>query len=85
MGGGLQEEKGMRCVICKKADTVAGVTTVTLERNGFTLVVKGVPAQVCPNCGEDYVNEEVTEQLLQTAEEMARSGAQVDVRQYVAV
>jgi len=42
----------MKCVICKHADTEVGTTTVTLERNGFTYVVKNVPAQVCPNCGE---------------------------------
>lgn len=73
-----------KCVICKQADTVVGVTTVTLERDGLTLVVKGVPAQVCPNCGEDYVDEDVARELLEKAEEMAHSGALVDVRQYVA-
>jgi hypothetical protein len=48
------------------------------------MVVKGVPAQVCPNCGEEYVDEEVAPQLLRTAEQMAKSGAQVEIRQYVA-
>lgn len=74
----------MKCVICKQAEPVAGTTTVTLERDGLTFVVKGVPALVCPNCGEDYVDEQVAAKLLHTAEEMARSGALVDVRQYVA-
>jgi len=57
---------------------------LTLERDGFTYVVKGVPAQVCPNCGEDYVNESVAGDLLTTAEQMAKPGAQVDTRQYIA-
>ena len=74
----------MRCVICKQADPVPGTTTVTLERGRLTLVVKGVPALVCPNCGEDYVDEHVTAELLQTAEEMVCSGTLVDVRQYAA-
>ena len=47
----------MKCVVCKMADTQVGVATVTLERDGLTLVVKGVPAQVCSNCGEQYVAE----------------------------
>ena len=74
----------MKCVICKVGETQPGKTTVTLERGSSTLVFKGVPAQVCPNCGEDYVNEEITKQLLRIAEEAARSGVQVDIREFVA-
>jgi YgiT-type zinc finger domain-containing protein len=74
----------MKCVICKHAETEPGTTTVTLERDGFTYIVKGVPAQVCPNCGEDYVNESVAGELLASAEQMAKDGAQVDIRQYKA-
>jgi YgiT-type zinc finger domain-containing protein len=73
----------MRCLICKQDDTRPGVTTVTLERDELTLVIKGVPARVCPNCGEAYVEDQVAADLLATAERMAAAGAQVDVRQYV--
>ncbi len=73
----------MKCLICKQAETYPGVTTVTLERGGLTLVVKKVPAQVCPNCGEAYADENATSQLLETAGEMARIGTLVDVRQYM--
>jgi len=74
----------MKCIICKHGETKPGTTTVTLERDGFTYVVKGVPAQVCPNCGEDYVNELVAGELLTSAAQMAKAGAQVDIRQYKA-
>jgi hypothetical protein len=43
-----------------------------------------VPARVCPNCGEEYVAEDVTARLLASAEQMARADALVDVREYVA-
>jgi YgiT-type zinc finger domain-containing protein len=75
----------MKCVICKQGVTLPGKTTITLERDGMTLVVKGVPAQVCQNCGEEYVSEQVTEDLLVRAEQLAQSGTQVDIRQYIAV
>lgn len=75
----------MKCLICKQDETCQGETTVTLERGELTLVIKRVPAKVCPNCGEAYVEEAVAAELLQTAERMARSGAQVDVRRYVPV
>jgi len=49
----------MRCLICKRGSTEPGTTTVTLERDGLIMVIKGVPAQVCENCGEAYVDEKV--------------------------
>lgn len=75
----------MYCLICKYAAMQPGETTVTFECGELTLVIKHVPAKVCANCGEAYVDEAVAAELLQTAERMARSGAQVDVRRYVPV
>jgi YgiT-type zinc finger domain-containing protein len=82
MGAGLYEEETMTCVVCKQGDTSQGTATVTLERDGLTLVIKGVPAQICENCGEEYIDESVTEHLLETAEEVAAEGTQVDIREY---
>lgn len=48
------------------------------------MVVKDVPALICDNCDEEYVDGEVTTRLLETAEEALRAGVQVDVRSYVA-
>jgi ribosomal protein L32 len=48
------------------------------------MVVKCVPAQVCSNCGEAYISELITAELLKDAEERAETGAQVEIRQYVA-
>ena len=72
----------MKCVICKHGETRPGQTTVTLERGGTTLVIKGVPARICDNCGEAYVDEQITHQLLVTADEALRAGVQVDVREF---
>ena len=74
----------MKCVICRQGETQPGTTTVTLEQGPTTLVCKAVPAQVCANCGEQYVDEETTKQLIATADEAARSGVQVEVREFVA-
>lgn len=72
----------MKCPICKKGETYEGVTTVTLERDRLTLVVKAVPAEVCENCGEAYVKESAAVQLLQEAEASARSGSEINVRHF---
>ena len=73
----------MKCLVCKEFETEDGMTTITLVRDNFTMVIKKVPARVCPNCGEAYVDRKVTADLLRTAEDMAQRGAQVDIRQYV--
>ena len=72
----------MKCVVCKKGETAKGKVTVTLERGDMTLVIKKVPADICENCGEEYVDETVTTKLLNTAEEAARMGIHVDIRYY---
>ncbi len=74
----------MTCLICKKAETEPGTATVTLEQGGMTLVVKHVLARVCPNCGEEYVDEAATTELLQMADKALQAGVQVDVREYAA-
>ena len=74
----------MKCIICKQGETRPGETTITLERQGTTLVFKKVPARICANCGEAYLEDSISAQLLQTAEEAVRSGVLVDVREYTA-
>ena len=74
----------MKCVICKKGDMSQGTATVTLVRDPLTLVVKDVPALVCGNCGEEYVEDAIAARLLESAAEASKAGVQVDVRQYVA-
>jgi len=74
----------MTCVVCKKGETKPGKATITLERGGVTLVFKSVPANVCANCGEQYVDEMTSTKLLKTAEESAKAGVQVDIREYKA-
>jgi hypothetical protein len=55
---------------------------VPLERDGTTLVFKNVPAQVCENWSEAYVDEATTEKLLIAAEAAVSAGVKVEVRDY---
>jgi hypothetical protein len=45
-----------------------------------SLVVKQAPAGICPDCGEEYIDEGVAERILSGAEDLARIGAQVQIR-----
>ena len=74
----------MKCPICKKGETSPGTATVTLERGRLTLVVKAVPAEVCENCGEEYIDEKATAELLSKLESEARAGTEINVRHFQA-
>jgi YgiT-type zinc finger domain-containing protein len=74
----------MRCVICKHGETKSGLVTVTLERDESIVVIKKVPAEVCSNCGEYYLNDQITEQVLERAEVAVNNGAEVEIIRYAA-
>jgi len=72
----------MKCVICKHGETKEGTTTVTLEKNNSTIVFKEVPAHICDNCGEKYIDEATTKELLKKARSIVKNGVEVDIRKY---
>jgi YgiT-type zinc finger domain-containing protein len=74
----------MHCVICKQGETRPGTATVTLERDGTTVVIKQVPAMVCDNCGEYYLGEAMTERVLAMGEQAVSQGAEIEVRRFAA-
>lgn len=72
----------MNCIVCHHGQTRPGTTTVTFHNEGQTVVVNEVPAEVCENCGEAYVDEDVTTQVLAIAADARRAHAQVLVRDF---
>ncbi len=74
----------MTCVFCKQGATNPGTVTTTLQRGETTVILKGVPAEVCGDCGEYYLSEEITDQVLQRAEEAAARGAEVEILRFAA-
>ncbi len=72
----------MKCMICKHGETKKGTMTVTLEKGDSTIVFKEVPAHICDNCGEKYVDGSVTKELLKRAREIVKNGVEVDIRKY---
>jgi YgiT-type zinc finger domain-containing protein len=74
----------MKCVICKNGDTSSGRVNVVLQRNECTIIFKDVPADVCENCGEYYLNEDVTNEILERSETAIKNGAEVEILRYAA-
>jgi YgiT-type zinc finger domain-containing protein len=69
----------MECVICKNGTTIKGFATITLERNGSVIVFKNVAADVCDNCGEYYLDEATSKQVLKQANQSIENGAEFEV------
>ena len=72
----------MKCMICKHGKTKEGTTTVTLEKGSSTIVFKEVPAHICDNCGEKYIDASTTKELLNKARHIVKNGVEVDIRKY---
>ena len=73
----------MKCPICKHGDTRLGSRTVTLDRIGSIIAFRGVPGDVCNNCGETFHDEATTAALLRQAEQVAAAGVEVHIRRFV--
>jgi YgiT-type zinc finger domain-containing protein len=74
----------MKCVICKLGETHAGQTIVTLHRGQSTIIIKDVPAKICDNCGEYYLSDEISEQVMNLAENAVKHNAEVEILRFAA-
>ena len=74
----------MKCVICREGQTATDQAIVTLQRGESTIIFKNVPADVCTNCGKDYLSESVTDQMLTRAEAAVQSGAELEILRFAA-
>ena len=72
----------MACVACKSNSMKDGTTTITVERGAMVLVVRHVPAQVCEQCGEEYIAGEVQERLEKLVDRAEGEGVQFAVRDF---
>lgn len=74
----------MTCVICKHGQTTPGRATVPLTRGNAVVILRNVPADICDNCGEYFLDEATTSAVLKLAEDSIRRGAEVEVVRFAA-
>jgi YgiT-type zinc finger domain-containing protein len=74
----------MKCAICRNGMTESGYTTVLLEKDNTTLVFKNVPAQICNNCGEEYISSEINRVLLGHARKEVNKGITLEMLRFAA-
>lgn len=74
----------MTCSICRRGKTAPGETSVVLERSDTIVIVRGVPAEICDECGEYYLSEVVGQTVLELGEAAIERGAEVEIVRYAA-
>jgi YgiT-type zinc finger domain-containing protein len=70
--------------MCRHDTTQPGKVTVTLHRDETVVVIKDVPADVCQQCGEYYLDEVTTGRIMAMAEEAVKHNVEVEVLRYAA-
>lgn len=74
----------MKCVICKTGNTHSGKTTVTLQRDQTVVVIKDVPADICEDCGEYYLDDLAAIRVYAQADAAVQRHAEVEIIRYAA-
>jgi len=59
----------MKCSACKHNCFKRGTTVLPIERGNTILLITDIPARVCENCGETYLDEEIAQEVQDLANE----------------
>ena len=59
----------MKCLVCKHTQMEEGTTLLPIERGHAILLITDIPARVCTNCGEPYLNEDTARDVQELANE----------------
>lgn len=63
-------------------ETKASDITVTLQRGELSVLIKNVPAEVCANCGEYYLSDDIADKVLTQAEVSTAKNAEVEILRF---
>ena len=74
----------MKCVMCKGGALSPGKTTVKVQRGETLVIIKDVPADVCRNCGEAYLDGNVALKIEKQVEEAVARHTEIEILRYAA-
>lgn len=72
----------MLCPICKFGKMKNGFTQVVLTRGKSTIIFKNVPAKICDDCGEYFLDEHTSQDIYEQAENCISSGQEIAIIEY---
>lgn len=71
----------MNCVLCK-GDLVQGRVNHIVDLDGHIVIIKGVPANVCKQCGEYFLENDIALKVEKIIEETKKNKAEILVVNY---
>lgn len=63
------ESDKMKCLVCKHNRFEKGTTILPIEHGKAILLITDIPARVCENCGETYIDEAIAQDVQDLANE----------------
>ncbi|MBM4343054.1 MAG: type II toxin-antitoxin system MqsA family antitoxin [Deltaproteobacteria bacterium] len=66
------------CPLCG-GDRTPGRVTFSADHGGGVVVIRQVPASVCGQCGEEWIDDAVAAELERRSADARKRGAQVEV------
>jgi YgiT-type zinc finger domain-containing protein len=69
----------MKCTDCKEGEPKPGKVTVSYDKGETTIVIKDVPALVCPVCGAYYLDLDITDEVAKIGNTAVKNGAMVEI------
>lgn len=66
----------MKCLKCFAGELQVGTTSLTYNREGspIQVTVDGIPAEICPVCGEVYLSEAIAQQIFNMVNPILEAG-----------
>lgn len=72
----------MKCPVCRFGDMDKGFAQVVLNRGNATVIFRNVPAMVCCDCGEYYLDEQTADEIYARADSCFSSGQEIAIMEY---
>ena len=76
-----KEEENMNCFMCKGELKNEKVNYV-VDLKETIIIIKGVPAKVCTQCGEQYFDDETTENIEKIVNQLKKLSTEISIVNY---
>ena len=71
----------MNCFKCN-GEVISKNVNYMVDLENTIIIIKGVPAKVCTNCGEQYFSDEISENIEKIVKQLKDLSAEVTVINY---
>ena len=68
----------MKCAFCG-GKVASGLTTVSVDNGSGVVVIRGVPARICSQCGEEWILDKSAAEIEKIVQRAAKEHMQVEV------